>query len=79
MSQSMSDATASNRKPLWHHLYFWVLVGISIGILIGLLAWGFLREAPAGSDDGDARRLPFGEARQEFGFPDRRKGHAPEV
>lgn len=38
MSQAMSDATASNRKPLWHHLYFWVLVGISIGILIGLLA-----------------------------------------
>ncbi len=37
----MSQAPASQpsaRKPLWHHLYFWVLVGISTGILIGLVA-----------------------------------------
>jgi len=37
----MSQAPASQpsaRKPLWHHLYFWVLVGISTGILIGVLA-----------------------------------------
>lgn len=37
----MSQAAASQpatRKPLWHHLYFWVLVGISIGILIGVFA-----------------------------------------
>ena len=26
------------RKPLWHHLYFWVLLGIAAGIAIGLLA-----------------------------------------
>jgi aerobic C4-dicarboxylate transport protein len=32
-----SSATAL-RKPLWRHLYFWVLVGISAGILIGLFA-----------------------------------------
>jgi len=25
-------------KPLWHHLYFWVLLGIASGILIGLMA-----------------------------------------
>jgi len=31
-------APLSRSKPLWHHLYFWVLVGIGIGILIGLLA-----------------------------------------
>lgn len=29
---------ARPRRPLWHHLYFWVLVGIAAGILIGLLA-----------------------------------------
>ncbi|WP_337244912.1 cation:dicarboxylase symporter family transporter [Luteimonas sp. gir] len=26
------------RKPLWHHLYFWVLLGIAAGIVIGLAA-----------------------------------------
>lgn len=26
------------RKPLWHHLYFWVLAGIVAGIAIGFLA-----------------------------------------
>ncbi len=26
------------RKPLWHHLYFWVLVGIAIGIVVGVFA-----------------------------------------
>ncbi len=26
------------RRPLWHHLYFWVLVGITIGIIIGFAA-----------------------------------------
>jgi len=31
-------ATFSRSKPLWHHLYFWVLVGIGVGILIGLFA-----------------------------------------
>jgi len=31
-------APLSRSKPLWHHLYFWVLVGIGVGILIGLLA-----------------------------------------
>ena len=31
-------APARPRKPLWHHLYFWVLVGIAAGVLIGLLA-----------------------------------------
>lgn len=39
----MSHVEASQpaaRKPLWHHLYFWVLVGISIGIVIGLFAPG---------------------------------------
>lgn len=29
---------AKVRTPIWHHLYFWVLVGITIGILIGLFA-----------------------------------------
>lgn len=29
---------APKRKQLWHHLYFWVLVGIAAGITIGLLA-----------------------------------------
>lgn len=33
-----SDAPSTPRKPLWHHLYFWVLVGIAIGITIGILA-----------------------------------------
>jgi aerobic C4-dicarboxylate transport protein len=33
-----SDAPSAPRKPLWHHLYFWVLVGIAIGITIGILA-----------------------------------------
>ncbi|HRN61562.1 MAG TPA: C4-dicarboxylate transporter DctA [Luteimonas sp.] len=27
-----------NRKPLWHHLYFWVLLGIAVGIAIGVFA-----------------------------------------
>lgn len=31
-------ATSQRRKPFWHHLYFWVLVGITVGVLIGLLA-----------------------------------------
>ena len=26
------------RKPIWHHLYFWVLLGIATGTLIGLFA-----------------------------------------
>ncbi|WP_052378623.1 C4-dicarboxylate transporter DctA [Polycyclovorans algicola] len=40
----MSDAITAPlrpvraRPPLWHHLYFWVLVGIAVGILIGLFA-----------------------------------------
>lgn len=37
----MSPAAPSQRpvhKPLWRHLYFWVLVGISSGILIGIFA-----------------------------------------
>ncbi len=29
---------APKRKKLWHHLYFWVLVGIATGIIIGLAA-----------------------------------------
>ncbi len=29
---------APKRKKLWHHLYFWVLVGIAAGIIIGLAA-----------------------------------------
>ncbi|MEF3083014.1 C4-dicarboxylate transporter DctA [Luteimonas sp. SMYT11W] len=29
---------APKRKQLWHHLYFWVLVGIAAGIVIGLAA-----------------------------------------
>ncbi|WP_043445463.1 C4-dicarboxylate transporter DctA [Halotalea alkalilenta] len=35
MSSSTLAAAPPRRRPLWHHLYFWVLVGIAIGILIG--------------------------------------------
>ncbi len=31
-------APAPRKKPLWHHLYFWVLLGIAAGIVIGLAA-----------------------------------------
>ncbi|TDK19553.1 C4-dicarboxylate transporter DctA [Luteimonas aestuarii] len=44
----MIDATATiatqpplaarPKKPIWHHLYFWVLIGIAVGIGIGLFA-----------------------------------------
>ncbi len=36
---STTEAPAPRRrKPLWHHLYFWVLLGIAIGIAIGIFA-----------------------------------------
>jgi aerobic C4-dicarboxylate transport protein len=33
-----TPATKRRKKPLWHHLYFWVLLGIAVGIAIGLFA-----------------------------------------
>ncbi len=32
-----APAPMPRRKPLWHHLYFWVLAGIATGIVIGLV------------------------------------------
>ncbi|MCR6663988.1 MAG: C4-dicarboxylate transporter DctA [Luteimonas sp.] len=40
-NQTLTDPEAApvrRKKPLWHHLYFWVLLGIAIGIGIGFLA-----------------------------------------
>lgn len=40
-NQALTDPEAApvrRKKPLWHHLYFWVLLGIAIGIGIGFLA-----------------------------------------
>ena len=31
------DRSQRKRTPIWKHLYFWVLIGISAGILVGLL------------------------------------------
>ncbi len=37
--RNTADGSAiRRRKPLWHHLYFWVLLGITIGIAIGVFA-----------------------------------------
>src|SRR5690606_7194976 len=33
-----TQAGMRRKKPLWHHLYFWVLLGIAVGIAIGLFA-----------------------------------------
>ncbi len=33
-----SPGPVAPRKKLWHHLYFWVLLGIATGIVIGLAA-----------------------------------------
>lgn len=35
---AVSRSRTREKKPLWHHLYFWVLIGISLGIAIGFLA-----------------------------------------
>jgi aerobic C4-dicarboxylate transport protein len=32
---------AVKRKPIWHHLYFWVLVAIAAGVVVGLVAPDF--------------------------------------
>ena len=37
-ASNKSAETGASRKPLWHHLYFWVLIGIGTGILIGIFA-----------------------------------------
>ncbi len=40
-NEALTDPEAAplrRKKPLWHHLYFWVLLGIAIGIGIGFLA-----------------------------------------
>jgi len=38
MNTQAVELPRSRSKPLYHHLYFWVLVGIGVGILIGLTA-----------------------------------------
>lgn len=34
----LGRASTRKRRPVWHHLYFWVLLGIAAGTLVGLLA-----------------------------------------
>lgn len=38
MSPTPATEPQSRRKPIWHQLYFWVLVGIAIGVFIGIYA-----------------------------------------
>ncbi|UED83388.1 C4-dicarboxylate transporter DctA [Streptomyces profundus] len=39
-NEPAQQAPTAKKKKLYHHLYFWVLLGISIGIVIGLVAPG---------------------------------------
>jgi aerobic C4-dicarboxylate transport protein len=42
--QDSTPDTAPRKKRLYTQLWFWVLVGITLGIAVGLFAPGFARE-----------------------------------
>ncbi|PPF34304.1 C4-dicarboxylate transporter DctA [Pseudoclavibacter sp. AY1H1] len=39
-----STPPAKKKKPFWHHLYVWVLVGIALGVAVGLIFPAFASE-----------------------------------